>query len=146
MLRAPMTPAAPPLLATTELALSYGNQRLLDGVTLAVAPGEKVGLVGRNGCGKTSLLKILVGTERADEGIVSLRRGLRVGYLPQEFELDGSKTVEENIQSGAADVMEWRTRYESGEGSDAEHAELLHQIEMADGWNLEARIKASATA
>jgi len=146
MLRAPMTPSAPPLLATTELALSYGNQRLLDGVTLAVAPGEKVGLVGRNGCGKTSLLKILVGTERADEGIVSLRRGLRVGYLPQEFELDGTKTVLENIQSGAADVMEWRERYEAGEGNDAEHAELLHQIEMADGWNLETRIKSSATA
>jgi ATP-binding cassette subfamily F protein uup len=141
-----MTPSSPALLTTTDLALSYGNQRLLDGVTLAVAPGEKVGLVGRNGCGKTSLLKILAGVERPDDGLVSQRRGLRIGYLPQEFELDAEKTVLENIQSGAADVMEWRRRYESGEGSDAELAELLHEIDAADGWNLEARIKATATA
>lgn len=141
-----MTPVTPTLLSTTELALSYGNQRLLNGVTLAVAPGEKVGLVGRNGCGKTSLLRILVGTERADAGAVSLRRGLRIGYLPQEFELEDDRTVLENIRSGAADVMEWRTRYESGQGSEAELATLLHQIEAADGWNLEARIKGTAAA
>src|SRR5580704_14123909 len=124
MLRAPMTPSAPPLLATTELALSYGNQRLLDGVTLAVAPGEKVGLVGRNGCGKTSLLKILTGEQKADAGEVSLRRGLRTGYLPQEFELDGTKTVLQNIEAGAADLKEWLRLYESGQATDRQMAEL----------------------
>ena len=141
-----MSAPVPSLLSVNELALSYGNQRLLDGVTLAVSPGEKVGLVGRNGCGKTSLLKILVGTERADAGEVSLRKGLRTGYLPQEFELDGAKTVLQNIEAGAADVVEWMRRYESGEGSDAELSLLLHEIEAADGWNLESRIKSIATA
>jgi ATP-binding cassette subfamily F protein uup len=141
-----MIPTSPALLTTTDLALSYGNQRLLDGVTLAVAPGEKVGLVGRNGSGKTSLLKILAGAERPDAGIVTNRRGLRIGYLPQEFELEGAKTVLENIQSGAADVMRWRQQYEAGEGSESELADLLHEIDAADGWNLEARIKAAATA
>jgi ATP-binding cassette subfamily F protein uup len=134
------------LLSVNELALSYGNQRLLDGVSLAVGAGEKVGLVGRNGCGKTSLLKILTGTERADAGIVSVRKDLRTGYLPQEFELDGSKTVRENIESGAADLVEWMRRYEEGEGSDAQLSGMLHEIEAADGWNLEARIKSIATA
>jgi ATP-binding cassette subfamily F protein uup len=141
-----MSSPADTLLSVNDLALSYGNQRLLDGVALAVGAGEKVGLVGRNGCGKTSLLKILTGTERADAGDVSVRRGLRVGYLPQEFELDGTKTVQENIESGAADLVEWMRRYEEGEGSDAQLSEMLHEIEAADGWNLEARIKSVATA
>ncbi len=134
------------MLSANELTLSYGNQRLLQGITLAVGEGEKVGLVGRNGCGKTSLLKILAGVERADSGELSVRRGLRIGYLPQEFELDGSASVVANIRAGAADLIEWIRRYEAGEGSEAEHTELLHQIEAADGWNLDSRIKATATA
>jgi len=113
---------------------------------MTVAPGEKVGLVGRNGCGKTSLFKILAGESEADSGEVSRRRGLRVGYLPQEFELDGSKSVLENIESGAADLVDWIARYEAGEGSDAELSELLDLINHADGWNLHTRIKAEAGA
>jgi len=93
-----MSSVIPSLLSANELSLSYGQQRLLDGVTLAMSPGEKVGLVGRNGCGKTSLLKILSGEQNADTGIVSRKRGLRVGYLSQEFELDSEKTVLENIE------------------------------------------------
>lgn len=134
------------LLSVTEVTLSYGNQRLLEGVTLAVSPGEKVGMVGRNGCGKTSLLKILAGTERADSGEVALRKALRVGYLPQEFELDGTKTVLENIESGAADIVEWMRRYEVGNGTESQLAEMLHEIEVADGWNLGSRIKSIVTA
>ena len=56
------------LLSANEIRLAYGHQTLLDGVTLAVKAGEKVGLVGRNGCGKTSLLKILTGENQADSG------------------------------------------------------------------------------
>ena len=134
------------LLSANDVALSFGIQRVLDGVVLSVTPGEKVGLVGRNGCGKTSLLKILAGANEAEAGEVSRRRGLRVGYLPQEFELDGDKTVRENIEAGASDLMEWLRCYEAGHRSDAEMAELLHKIEVADGWNLQARIKADATA
>jgi ATP-binding cassette subfamily F protein uup len=134
------------LLSANELRLSYGYQTLLDGVTLAVSAGEKVGLVGRNGCGKTSLLKILTGAQQADSGEISRRRDIRVGYLPQEFELDPQTTVQENIAAGAADLVEAIRRYENGEGSDAELSELLHLIDHADGWNLEARIKSISTA
>jgi ABC transport system ATP-binding/permease protein len=141
-----MSAPVPALLSANELKLSYGSERLLDGVTLSVAPGEKVGLVGRNGCGKTSLLKILSGATRADSGDLSSRRGLRTGYLPQEFELDGSLTVLENIRSGAADLVDIMHRYEAGEGSEANLAALQHAIELADGWNLESRIKSIATA
>ncbi len=134
------------LLSVNELFLSYGSQHLLSGVTLAISPGEKMGLVGRNGCGKTSLLKILSNDHQADRGEVSRRRGLRVGYLPQEFELDGTKTVLQNIHSGTADLVEAMRRYEESDGTDAEMEECLHLIEVADGWNLETRIKADATA
>src|SRR6185437_10612699 len=113
---------------------------------LSVVAGSKVGLVGRNGCGKTSLLKILADEVTADAGEISRRRGLRVGYLPQEFELDGNRTVRQNIETGAADLLDWIARYEAGTGSDGELAELLHQIEGADGWNLSSRINASTTA
>ena len=134
------------LLSANEIRLSYGYQTLLDGVTLAVSPGEKVGLVGRNGCGKTSLLKILTGQQAADSGEISLRRALRVGYLPQEFELDPELSVQENIASGASDVVDAIRRYENGEGSEAELSDLLHLIDHSDGWNLDARIKATSTA
>lgn len=136
--------AIPSLISVQDLRLAYGRQRLLDGVSLTVSPGEKVGLVGRNGCGKTSLFKILAGDSEADAGEVSRRRGMRVGYLPQEFELDGDKTVLENIEAGAADLVGWMNRYEAGEGSDAELADLLDRINHADGWNLHTRIRAEA--
>ncbi|HOW67066.1 MAG TPA: ATP-binding cassette domain-containing protein [Candidatus Paceibacterota bacterium] len=134
------------LLTANDLVLAYGYQRLLNSVTLMVAPGEKVGLVGRNGCGKTSLLRILSGEGEADAGNLWRRRGLRIGYVPQEFELEDHKTVLENIEGGVMDVMSWRARYESGQASNQEMGELLHKIEAADGWNLQARIKAMATA
>ena len=140
-----MTPG-PPILTANDLALSYGYQRLLESVTLSVAAGEKVGLVGRNGSGKTSLLRILAGHQEADAGEIARRRGLRVGYLPQEFELDPKLTVRENIEAGAADLMDWLHRYQSGAGSEAELAALLNQIESVDGWNFQARLKAEASA
>ena len=141
-----MSASIPALISANGLALAYGAAPLLAEVTLSVAPGEKVGLVGRNGCGKTSLLKILTGESTPDAGEVFRRRGLRVGYLPQEFELAGDQTVQQNIAAGAADLLDWIARYEAGSGSEEDHAELLHQIERADGWNLQSRMNAAAHA
>ena len=134
------------LLSASDLRLSYGTQILLDGVSIGIGPGEKVGLVGRNGCGKTSLLKILAGEVGADAGTISRRRGLRAGYLPQEFELDPAKTVFASIEEGAADVLAWRSRYELGDCPPAELAELQDKLEHAGAWNLESRIRAEAHA
>ena len=141
-----MAAAAPALLSANELRIAYGHHQLLTGATLAVGVGEKVGLVGRNGSGKTTLLKLLSGAQPPDGGEVVRRRALRVGYLPQEFELNDRATVRENIISGAVDLIEWLRRYEAGEGSDAELVELQHEIELAEGWTLDARLKAIATA
>ncbi len=134
------------LLSANELRLAYGHQTLLDGVTLAVAAGEKVGLVGRNGCGKTSLLKILAKENSADSGEISVRRELRVGYLPQEFELDPTLSVYDNIAAGAADVTEALRRYENGEGTESELSACYDLIEHTDGWNLDARISSLSNA
>ena len=134
------------LLSANEIRLAYSYQNLLDGVTLALAAGEKVGLVGRNGCGKTSLLKILTGESRADSGEISLRRGIRIGYLPQEFELDPEVSVHENIAAGAADIVEAITRYENGDGTESELQGFLELLDHTDGWNLDSRILALANA
>ncbi|NIP94879.1 MAG: ABC-F family ATP-binding cassette domain-containing protein, partial [Akkermansiaceae bacterium] len=135
----------PTLLSASSLELAYGYQKLLEGATVAIEAGEKAGLVGRNGCGKTSLLKILAGQEQPDSGEVSTQRGIRIGYLPQEFELDDTLTVRQNIEAGAADLVAAIRRYEAGQGSEAELAELLHLIDHADGWNLEVRIQSLVT-
>ncbi|MEM7600676.1 MAG: ABC-F family ATP-binding cassette domain-containing protein [Verrucomicrobiota bacterium] len=130
------------VLSATELNLSFGNDPILDGATLAVYAGEKVGLVGRNGCGKSSFLRIIAGEESADSGNISRKQGLVAGYLPQEFQLDDSATVEENIRAGAADLLAKIERYEQAESlSPTEMDRLLVEIEHADGWNLETRIE-----
>ncbi len=130
------------ILSASELSLSYGRELLLDGASLALYEREKVGLLGRNGSGKSSLLRILAGEEAPDSGIVSRRQGLTVGYLPQEFQLDGSHTVEEAIRSGAAELIDAIARYENTPDlSHHESERLLALIEHADGWNLESRVE-----
>ena len=124
------------LLSANEIRLAYGPQVLLDGVTLAVEAGEKVGLLGKNGCGKTSLLKILAQESQPDSGDIATRRELRVGYLPQEFEIDTTKTVFENISAGVQEIADAVARYEAGQDSEEELADLLRFIEDHDGWNL----------
>lgn len=129
------------ILSATELQLSFGNQPVLDGATLAVYPGEKVGLVGRNGCGKSTFLRVIAGEEEADGGTISRKQGLKVGYLSQEFQLDDEATVEENIRAGAAELFAAIDRFETGENlSPAVMEQLQEEIDHADGWNIESRI------
>ena len=130
------------ILSASELSLSFGRHPILDGATLALYAGEKVGLVGRNGSGKSSFLRIVAGDERPDTGTVSRKQGLVVGYLPQEFQLDDSATVDANIRSGAADLIAAIERYETAHDlSESESARLLSFIDHGDGWQLESRIE-----
>ena len=130
------------LLSASELVLSYGDFRVLDGATLAVYEDDKVGIVGRNGCGKSSFLRIAAGEENADAGGISQRNGLVVGYLSQEFSLREDATVLENVSDGAGHVLDLITRYEAAAGEVSEvSAKLLDEIESCDGWNLDARLE-----
>ncbi|NNE91726.1 MAG: ABC-F family ATP-binding cassette domain-containing protein [Verrucomicrobiales bacterium] len=126
---------ADPILSATQLRLSFGNQMILDDATMAIHAGDKIGLVGRNGCGKSSFLRIIAEEENADDGHISRSRGLVVGYLPQEFQLEEDATVDENIRAGAADLIDALERFEKGDDS------IHERIEHADGWNLDTRIE-----
>src|ERR1700733_14164143 len=71
------------LLSVHALSKAYGSQPLFEGISFSIFSGYRIGLVGLNGCGKSTLLKILVGLEKQDEGALSLRPGLRIGYASQ---------------------------------------------------------------
>ena len=141
-----MSSPAPALISGKDLCLAFGLRRVLEDATIAVSEGEKVGLVGRNGAGKTSLLRLLAGVEAPDSGEISRRRELRAGYLPQEFALDDASTVQANVEAGAADLVGWLRRYEEADVPAAEQAGLLHHIEAADGWNLQSRLSSILNA
>ena len=90
------------LVSAQELEAGFGARPLFSGVSFTLADGERVGLIGPNGAGKSTLLRILAGTATADQGVVSRRRGLRVGHLEQVPRLSGDDTVEQVIQEGVA--------------------------------------------
>ncbi len=134
-------PTTPTIVSAKDLCLTFSTQKVLINATMAVHEREKVGLVGRNGSGKSSLIRIIAGKERPDSGIVSLRNELIVGYLAQEFTLDEDATVIDNVRSGASVVLEMIERYESGDVKGDQEDELLHTINEHDGWGVETRIK-----
>ena len=94
-----------PLLACANLKYTIGTRTLIDGASFSIEAGERVGLVGRNGCGKTTLMRLLSGRLKPDSGSVSTARGARIGYLTQDPELDHSKTLREEAASGFAQLI-----------------------------------------
>src|SRR6188768_382547 len=96
----------PNLLNLEKVSKSYGVRPLLTDVSLGIAAGERVGIVGRNGDGKTTLLEVISGLEEPDTGRVSRQRGLLIGYLHQGDELEDTHTVREAVLAGRSD-HEW---------------------------------------
>jgi ATP-binding cassette subfamily F protein uup len=101
-----MATPAPNLVNLERVHKSYGVRPLLDGVSTGIGTGERVGVVGRNGDGKTTLLRLLAGLEEPDTGRISRTRGLHLGYLTQGDDLRASATVREVVLCGKAD-HEW---------------------------------------
>lgn len=89
------------MLTVCHLSKSYPLQTLFENISFTLNPGERVGLVGPNGCGKTTLLRVLAGIEPATSGRVTRAPGLRIGYLPQDFELDENLTLDAVITQAA---------------------------------------------
>ena len=129
------------ILTATEITVSYGERAVLDHATLAIDEGDRIGLVGRNGCGKTTFLRILAGLQSPDSGDVSRRRELVVSYLPQDFMLDAAKNVLENIRDGAQHVLDLIAEFESLPHDSKRHVELEHRIQSLEGWTLDRRIE-----
>ncbi len=134
-----------PVFSASGLVVRYGVQTLLDDSTLALHEGERVGLVGRNGCGKSTFLKIAAGELEPDGGTVTRKRRALTGWLPQDFDLDAAATVEENVLNGASHVRAMLAEYESTPGDSPRAAELLDEIEHHDGWNIDSRLRSLLT-
>ncbi len=136
---------ATPIFSANGLVVRYGVQTVLDSAVLALHEGERAGLVGRNGCGKSTFLRIAAGELEPDGGEVTRQRGALTGWLPQEFGLDDAATVEENILNGAAHVRAFLEEYDRVPPESARSSELLDEISRHDGWNLDSRLRSLVT-
>jgi ATP-binding cassette subfamily F protein uup len=127
------------LINLQDAQLAYGHVALLDHTDFALDVQERVGLIGRNGTGKSSMLKILAGLEKPDDGSVQIQTGLRIAYVPQEPLLDLQSTVFEAASVGLLDARNARDLYLSGaDGLDLDA--LQNRIEALDAWNWEQRV------
>lgn len=128
------------ILTVTDIVVRYNEKAILDSATLAIMEGDRIGLVGRNGCGKTTFLKILTGQITPDSGDVSRRRDLVISYLSQDFTLDPALDVRANVRAGARHVLDLIAEFESLPAESRRHEELEHRIQTLDGWTLDQRI------
>ncbi len=131
----------PTLISASEITVRYNDRMVLDSTTLGIQEGERLGLVGRNGAGKTTFLRILAGLQQPDSGVVARQKDLVVSYLPQDFMLDASKNVIENIRDGAKPVLDLIAEFESLPHDSKRHADLEHHIQVLEGWTLDQRIE-----
>lgn len=132
------------LINLNAISLAFGQAPLLNQVSMALESGERLGIVGRNGSGKSSLLKILAAMDQPDDGRIQHQSGIRVVYVPQEPALDNEMTVFESVSGGLDDVKRLRQAYldhEPGIDLDA----IQTEIEALDGWNWEQRVQESLT-
>ncbi len=127
------------LIALSDAQLAFGHVALLDHTDFSLESQERVGLIGRNGTGKSSLLKILAGIEKADDGILQVQTGLRIAYVPQEPIMQADSTVFQTASLGLASAIRARDLYLSGaDGIDLDA--LQSEIEALDAWNWEQRV------
>jgi ATP-binding cassette subfamily F protein uup len=131
------------LITATDLVVRFNERAILDGATLAIHEGDRIGLVGRNGCGKTTFLKILAGLHEADSGEVTQRRDVVVSYLAQDFALNEEQSALENVRGGAQHVLGLIQEFESLPADSPRHEDLEHRIQALEGWTLDNRLEAA---
>ncbi len=135
------------------------NRTIIKDISLSFFPGAKIGLLGLNGAGKSTVLRIMAGVDPEFEGEARPQPGTRIGYLPQEPELDDSKTVREVVEEGVSEVRNLLNSFDEismkfAEPMDddamnellAEQADLQEAIENANGWELERTLEVAADA
>jgi ATP-binding cassette subfamily F protein uup len=130
-----------------KVSLEFGDNPLLVEADLAIEPGERVCLIGRNGAGKTSLLRLITGVVQPDHGHIDRRSELRMAQLDQQLPETLDMTVREVVSHGLENVRDWLAEYEALSARNPtghelrELEDLQHRIESADGWHLEQRIE-----
>ena len=127
------------LLTLADAHLAFGHVPLLDGAALALEPGERVALIGRNGAGKSSLLTILAGLDKPDDGTLQLQTGLTRVYVAQEPVFEPGHSVFEAVSDGVAEARALRERFEQHAPGDDLDA-LMTRIEALGGWTWEQRV------
>lgn len=140
-----------PLLTLESVSLAYGHVPLLDHADLVLEPGEKVGIIGRNGTGKSSMLKIIAGLSRADDGVVWLKPGLRLAYVAQEPVLAPEHSVFEAALQGLGPVRQLLLDYDQvTHAAQTDHSEALMtrlthlstELDAQDAWRFQSRVEA----
>ncbi len=141
-----------PLLTLEEACLAFGHHALLDKAALQLDPGERIGLIGRNGGGKSSLLRVLSGKTHLDDGLFWRTPNLKIAYVEQEPALTDNNTVYQEVSNGLGDVSQALLDYHdvshnlSSDENNTEHLlsrlqELQNQLDTLDGWRIQARIE-----
>ena len=141
-----------PIIKLSDISKSFDQGMLFDSLSVQFYPGEKIGLIGANGSGKTTMLKMILDQEEPDTGKIIKRKNLKIGYLPQEPVFDGKKTIIEEMHAGLDDLLKNQEKIEQlsekmGQLSGDELAEtmkefdrLSHAFEMNGGYTYEARV------
>ncbi|WP_293932366.1 ATP-binding cassette domain-containing protein [Iodobacter sp.] len=136
-----------PLLIVENAHLAYGHVPLLDGASFNLDPGERVGLIGRNGAGKSSLLKTVAGVNKLDDGIIRIENGAKMAFVSQEPVFDMEQTVYEAVAEGLGTVRQVLVDYHAAlltlddtEESLTRLMDLQHELESQDGWRLDSLI------
>ena len=143
------------MLRIERISKSFGSRTLLDRVTAQVHPNDRIGLIGRNGEGKTTLLRILAGMETADEGRVALNRGVEVGYLRQEVDPTSTTTVIDEARKALEPLrvlerelqdLEQRMAEAGSEVADSlahRYDAVRHEFEQRGGFEAESRLRST---
>ncbi|KQU78129.1 MULTISPECIES: ATP-binding cassette domain-containing protein [unclassified Rhizobacter] len=127
------------VLSLSNAHLAFGHVALLDNAAFSLETGERLGLIGRNGAGKSSMLKIIAGLEKLDDGLLQMTQGVRICYVPQEPAFEPGHTVFEAVSEGVAEARAVRQAYEEhADGVDLDA--LQTRIEALDAWNWEQRV------
>jgi ATP-binding cassette subfamily F protein uup len=125
------------LITLLEAQLAFGHVPLLDHAGFSLETLERVGLIGRNGTGKSSLLKILAGLEKPDDGVLQVQSHIRIAYVAQEPDLDAQSSVFDAVSVGLQRVRDLIDEYSQGHG---DLDSMQSEIEALDGWNWEQRV------
>ena len=128
------------LVTLSNAQLAFGHVPLLDHTALSLEAAERVALIGRNGSGKSSLLKVLAGTDKLDDGVMQIQQGLRRYYVPQEPLFEPGVSVFDAVSEGLAEVKALRERFEAHAPEDDLDA-MMTRIEALDGWTWEQRVE-----
>ncbi len=142
-----------PYITLDQASLAYGHYPLLDHASFQLDPGERVGLIGRNGAGKSSLLKVIAGEAKLDDGTLWRAPSVRIAYVPQEPVLDPAHSVFEAVAEGLGNLQKLLVDYHKVTHDMAEPdadidalmgrmQELQHELDAQDGWQSQARVEA----